>query len=295
MRRALLALVVVLAGCAGGDDSQRELPPGSRVSIGVVDGERLIGEGARVEVNKVNNAGGIGGAATIQLVRGTARELLGRGVRILVLPCREGLVESVQAVRRTSALAIAPCDDGVLDPRLRRVFTTGLSPQGQADALDDHVGGKARRVLPAQTARGERVARLLELESGGDATVSPDAIERVHPPPGTPDGTLFGAPGFPEPGSRTDEFYERFKAVYGRRPETILAALAADSIDVLSDSIELAGSPQPGLVATELRKGLEVGAVLGDIEFSGGSTRPSKVPAVVVRFSDGRLRIVAGP
>jgi ABC-type branched-subunit amino acid transport system substrate-binding protein len=159
--------------------------------------------------------------------------------------------------------------------------------------LDDHVDGKARRLLPAQTPRGTRVARLLELETGGEATVSPDAIVRVHAPPGTPDGTLFGAVGFPDPGSRTDEFYERFKAVYGRRPETILAALAADSIDVLSDAIEVSGSPQSGLVATELRKGLEVGAVLGEIEFPGGTNRPSKVPAVVVRYSDGRLRTVS--
>jgi hypothetical protein len=293
VRRALLALVVVLAGCAGGGDDERELPPNSRVAIGIVDGERLIAEGARVEANKVNNAGGIGGAATIELVRGSARELLARGVRLLLLPCREGVVEAARAVDATRALAIAPCDNGVLDPGLRRVFTTGLSPSGQAQAIDDHVEGKAQRVLAAHTPRGERVARLLELESGGDATVSPDAIVRVHAPPGTPDGTLFGAVGFPDPGSRTDEFYERFKAVYGRRPETILAALAADSIDVLSDAIELAGSPQPGLVATELRKGLEVGAVLGDIEFPGGTNRPSKVPAVVVRYSDGRLRTVS--
>jgi hypothetical protein len=48
VRRALLALVVVLAGCAGGEDDERELPPNSRVSIGIVDGERLIREGARV-------------------------------------------------------------------------------------------------------------------------------------------------------------------------------------------------------------------------------------------------------
>jgi ABC-type branched-subunit amino acid transport system substrate-binding protein len=293
VRRALLALVVVLAGCAGGGDDERELPPNSRVTIGIVDGERLIAEGARVETNKINNAGGIGGAATIQLVRGTAQELLARGVRLVVLPCRDGLVEAARAVNSTKALAIAPCDDGVLDPQLRRVFTTGLSPRGQADALCDHVDDRANRVLPARTERGARVSRLLELERGGDATVSPDAIERVHAPPGTPDGTLFGAAGFPDPGSRTDEFYERFKAVYGRRPETILAALAADSIDVLSDAIELAGSPQPGLVATELRKGLEVGAVLGDIEFPGGTNLPSKVPAVVVRYSDGRLRIVS--
>ncbi len=292
MRRALLALVVVLAGCTGSDEPELELPPNSRVTIGIVDGERLIAEGARVEVNKVNNAGGIGGAATIVLARGSARELLANGVRLLVLPCREGLVEAAKAADAASAFAIAPCDDGVLDPGLRRVFTTGLSPRGQAEAVDDHVDGHARRVLRAETPRGRRVARLLELETGGEAIVSPDAIERVHPPPGTPDGTLFGAAGFPEPGSRTDEFYERFKSVYGRRPETILAALAADAIDVLSDSIELAGSPQPGLVANELRKGLEVGAVLGDIEYPGGTNRPSKVPAVVVRLSDGRLRVV---
>ena len=39
-------------------------------------------------------------------------------------------------------------------------------------------------------------------------------------------------------------------------------------------------------------KGAET-AVLGDIEFPGGTNRPSKVPSVVVRYSDGRLRTVS--
>jgi ABC-type branched-subunit amino acid transport system substrate-binding protein len=293
VRRALLALVVVLAGCTGSDEPERELQPGTRVSIGIVDGERLIGEGARVEANKINNAGGIGGAATIALVHGTARELLAHGVRLLVLPCRAGVVESARAADERGALAVAPCDDGVLDPALSRVFTTGLSPHDQAEALNDHVDGAARR-LAARTLRGARVARLLPLDERGDELVSPDAVERATAPPVVPDGTLFATYGFPEPGSRTDEFYERFKAVYGRRPETILAALAADAVDVLSDAIELAGSPDPALVVAELDDGLEVGTVLGEVEFPGGTNRPSKTPFVIVRLSDGKLRIV-GP
>ncbi len=278
----------------GEDEPERELQPGGHLTVGIVDGERLIREGARVEVNRVNNAGGIGGALTVELARGTVSELLGAGVRLLVLPCRKGLVEAARAADAQGALALAPCDNGVLDPGLRRVFTTGLAPAAQADVLSDYVDGEVQRVLPPATPRGARVQRLLSLETGGESVVSPDAPERVTPPPGAPEGTLFATYGFPEPGSRTDEFYERFRAVYTRRPETILAALAADSIDVLSEAVELAASVQPGLVATELRKGLEVRAVLGEIKFPGETNRPD-APAVIIRLDNGRLRVVSGP
>jgi hypothetical protein len=288
-RLALLPLAAALVvGCGGEDEPERELVPGA-VRIGVVDAERLVAEGVRVEANRINNAGGIAAAVAVDLERGSIVELLDAGVRLLVLPCREGLLEAVRAVEEGEALAVAPCDDGRLDTVPERVFTTGLSPAAQADALEDRVDGAAR-VLTAQTLRGRRVAALLGLEAEGASQVSPDAPERAQTPPDAPDGTLFATYGFPQPGSRTDEFFERFRAVYGRRPESIVAALASDALTVLATAIEEAAALEPALVAAALREGMEARGVLGEIEFPGDTNRAS-VEAVIVRLRGGRLRV----
>jgi hypothetical protein len=287
---SLLALVAVLASCGGDDEPERELQPGGTVTIGIAVGERLVAEGARVEANRVNNAGGVGGALTIRLARGTVPDLLARGVRLFVLPCRLGLAGAAAAVSGGGAFAVAPCDDGMLAGSPRVVFT-GLSPGDQALALSDYVGGEAARKLPARTARGERVDALLGLENGGSSIVSPDAPERVVAPSGAPEESLFATFGFPEPGSRTDEFYERFRAVYGRRPETILSALGADAVNALAGAIELAASTRPDLVAAEVRKGFEVRGVLNELSFPGDTNR-AEVGAVIVRLRGGKLRVV---
>ena len=290
LRLGLLALVALLAACGGEDEPERELQPGGTVTIGIVTGERLVAEGARVEANRVNNAGGVGGALTIRLARGTVPDLLARGVRLFVLPCRLSLAGAASAVSRAGAFAVAPCDDGVLEGSQRVVFT-GLSPRAQAAALSDYVGGEAARELAPETARGARVEPFLGLENGGASIVSPDAPERVVAPPGAPEESLFATFGFPEPGSRTDEFYERFRAVYGRRPETILSALGADAVNALSAAIELAVSTRPDLVAAEVEKGFEVRGMLNELSFPGDTNR-AEVDAVIVRLRDGKLRVV---
>jgi hypothetical protein len=286
---ALFAAVVVLAGCGGADEPERELQPGGSVTIGIVDGERLVREGARVEANRINNAGGVGGALTVRLARGTVEDLLARGVRLFVLPCRLELAAAVRAVSEAGAFGVAPCDDGVVQESERVVFT-GLSPRVQADALADFVGGEAVRELAPETARGARVEAILGLERGGASIVSPDAPERVVAPPGAPEESLFATFGFPEPGSRTDEFYERFRAVYGRRPETILSALGADALNALSGAIELAASTRPALVAAAVQEGFEVRGVLNELSFPGDTNR-ADVEAVIVRLRDGKLRV----
>ena len=283
-------MALALAGCGGKDDPERELQQGGTVTIGIVDGERLIAEGARVEANRLNNAGGVGGALTIRLARGTVADLLSRKVRLFVLPCRLGLADAVSVASEARAFAVAPCDDGVLQGTPRVAFT-GLSPRAQADALDDFVGGEAARELAPETARGAHVKPFLSLEIGGASIVSPDAPERVVAPPGAPEETLFATFGFPEPGSRTDEFYERFRAVYGRRPETILSALGADAVNALAGAIELAASTRPNLVAAAVREGFEVRGVLSELSFPGDTNR-AEVDAVIVRLRDGKLRIV---
>ncbi len=287
----VLLAAALLAGCGGEDEPERELEPGA-VRIGVVDAERLVAEGARVEANRINNAGGIAGELAIDLERGSATELLDAGVRFVVLPCRRGLAAAARAVEARGALAVAPCDDGRLEPVPPRVFVSGLAPAAQAEALEDRVDESAR-LLPPTTRRGRRVAALLRLESEGPIQVSPDAPERPQEPPEAPEGTLFATFGFPQPGGRTDDFFERFRAVFGRRPESILAALSSDALTLLAKGIEEAASVEPELVAAELREGLDARGVLGDLELPGGTNR-AEVEAVIVRLNDGRLRVDPG-
>lgn len=294
----LLAAVAALAGCAG-DDEDDELPPGSvaRIGVAAVPGgrEALVPRGVQVAAAAINAAGGIGGAARIELVIGPVERLLDRGIRLLVLPCdQQGALAGARLVQRRGAVAVAPCDDGIL-PSLSRVFQAGLSPQVQADLLADRLAEPVS-FLPPATQRGRLVERLLSERLqvvGSEPTAGTDAPERVLPPADAPDGVLFVTYGFPEPGTETDEFYERYKALFGRRPFSIVAALAADALGVLAAAIEIAATTEPGPVAAVIgEEGVEVAGALGEIEFPGGTTQPSKVPAVVLRVERGRYRVV---
>lgn len=260
--------------------------------IGIVQGEPIVAEGARVAAAEINNAGGIQGAVNVVLVRGSVQDLLRRGVRFLVLPCRNGVLAAARAVERAGAVAVAPCDDGELPKSLRQTFTAGLSPATQAKALESYLGDDGARLLPADTPRGRRVSSLLDLHTGGSRPVGADAPEQVQPPAGAPNGTVYATYGFPEPGSETDEFYERYRALYGRRPDSIVAVLGADALDVLASAIDSAETTEHTRVAEELRTGISLGGVLGVIEFTGGTNR-AKVDAAIVQIEDGRLKLVA--
>jgi ABC-type branched-subunit amino acid transport system substrate-binding protein len=297
VRRAvcLLAALAALTGC-GSEDEDLELLPGSVARIGIATGserrDALVPNGVQVAATSINSAGGIGGAAAIQLVVGPVERLLSRGIRLLVLPCDAAAARAgALAASRGGAVAMAPCDDGAL-PRARTVFATGLSPARQAEVLAEHVDGRAT-LLQARSERGRRVhVELRELLVGpGTELVSPEAPERVLPAAHS-DGTLYATYGFPEPGSETDEFYERYRALFDRRPVSIVAALAADALTALANAIEEAGTTDPGRVADVIRQdGIEISGVLGKLEFRGGSSR-AKVTAVVLRVERGRYQVV---
>lgn len=294
-RPAALVAAAVLAGCGG--ENEAEIRPGP-ITIGVVAarGERepLVLRGVQVAGAAVNAFGGIGGAAPIELVVGTLEELLDRNLRLLVLPCEQAAARSAALIAQArGATAVAPCDDGAI-PTLSRVFTTGLSPAAQAEALagllQEPVG-----LAPPETRRGRVVARLLaeRVRVGSSApSAGTDAPERVRPPNEALEGSVYVTYGFPEPGNELDEFYERYKAMFGRRPGSIVAALAGDALHVLAIAIEEAASPDPLAVAAQIRdEGVEVGGVLGTIEFADGSTKPTN-EWVALRVERGRYRVI---
>ena len=297
MRRAvaLLALALV-AGCGGGDDDP-EIRPGL-LRIGVIAApsarDQLVRRGVHVAAVQVNDAGGIGGAAPIELVTGTPTRLIARGVRLFVLPCDQVAARTAAGVvRRERATAVAPCDDGP-DLPSARVFATGLPPEAQAAALAD-VAPQPAALAPTRTERGREVERRLaehvELVSS-EPTIGADAPEAVRPPGDALPGVVYVTYGFPEPGSEVDEFYERYKAIFHRRPESIVAALGADALAVLAAAIEEAGSPDPDAVTRQIHdEGVEVAGVVGTIEFAGDGAS-AETEWVALRVEDGRYRVV---
>lgn len=294
-RPAPLLAALLLAGCGGGDEE--EIRPGP-VTLGVVaaPGDRdLVVRGVQAAAAAQNAFGGIGGAAPIELAVGPVDALLERNVRLVVLPCDQATArEAAETLQARGGTAVAPCDDGAIPP-LPRVFPTGLSPSAQADALADLVEEPVG-LAPPQTRRGRLVARLLaervRVGTSGP-TAGTDALRTVLPPPDAPEGALYVTYGFPEPGSELDEFYERYKAMFGHRPPSVVAALAADALDVLATAIEEAATPDPIAVASQIRdEGIEVGGVLGTIEFDGSGTKP-RTPWVALRIESGRNSVVS--
>jgi ABC-type branched-subunit amino acid transport system substrate-binding protein len=293
-RPAAVLAAVLLAGC-GGDEE--EIRPGP-VTLGVVAAPAdrdVVLRGVQVAAAAQNAFGGIGGAAPIQLVVGPVDALLERDVLLVVLACDQTTArEAAETLQAGGATAVAPCDDGAI-PALPRVFPTGLSPSAQADALADLVAEPVG-LAPPQTRRGRLVARLLaeRVRVGtSEPTAGTDAPETVLPPPDAPEGGLYVTYGFPEAGSELDEFYERYKAMFGHRPPSVVPALAADALDVLATAIEEAATPDPVAVANQIRdEGIEVGGVLGTIEFDGSGTKP-RTPWVAIQVESGRYRVVS--
>jgi ABC-type branched-subunit amino acid transport system substrate-binding protein len=294
-RRAALLAAVVLAGCGGGEEDEIRQGP---IRLGVVaaadEREPQVLRGVQVAAAVVNAFGGIGGAAPIELAYGTTEQLLERDVRLLVLPCEPAAARAAaQEAQARGATAVAPCDDGSL-PRLPRVFPTALPPAAQAEALEGLVDEPVGLVPPA-TRRGRLVARLLSerVRVGASVpTAGTDAPEAARPPADAPEGVLYVTYGFPEPGNELDEFNERYKAMFGHRPTTVVAALAGDALDVLATAIEEAASPEPLAVADQIRReGIEVGGVLGTIDFEGSTSVP-RTAWVALRVEGGRYSVV---
>ena len=85
------------------------------------------------------------------------------------------------------------------------------------------------------------------------------------------DSALVAAP---IAGSELDEFYERYKALFGGRPSSSVPALGYDALKVLAAAAERAGTPNRAAVMRTVREGLEVGGAFGAIRYEDGSTQP---------------------
>lgn len=62
------------------------------------------------------------------------------------------------------------------------------------------------------------------------------------------EGFVFTTSGFPVEGTPLGDFYDRYEAVTGKRPDCIFYALGYDEIYAVKQAIETAGSAEPGAI-----------------------------------------------
>lgn len=165
--------------------------------------------------------------------------------------------------------------DGVLRIRLvdGRAEADGSYAQPAQRLLQ---GGARALILPC----GGALRALAVIARRGDALgLAPCADEEEALPPEVV-GTGLGRDSpvmdrRPEPGGELDEFYERYKALFGRRPSSSVPALGYDAVKVLATAVDVADSPRRALVEHELRDEFELVGAFGTIRYERGRLRPT--------------------
>jgi ABC-type branched-subunit amino acid transport system substrate-binding protein len=323
---AAVAAALLVAGC-GSSTPEPELRPGV-LRIGVVTPrnhmESEIVNGVRVAVRELDRDGGIDHKVRLHTVFGTSERLAGVGVRVVVLPCGERAQEAAAEVaRRRRALMLEPCNTG-LWRRFARLWPVSASPAQEADAVAayaDREGHDRVAVLGdsllrrAFRRRGIRRTTLRHADAvavGLEAPAADEAVARLRrrgidvPVIATHrlddaaairryrralEGVTFTTFAYPEPGLETDEFYERYRAVTGRRPQSSVAALGYDAIRVLDSAVNEAVSTEPRALNASM-PGLDAYGATGKISYPERGGRDPAVSLVLVKVERGSLVLV---
>jgi branched-chain amino acid transport system substrate-binding protein len=109
------------------------------------------------------------------------------------------------------------------------------------------------------------------------------------------DGVYFSTHAYVQPDSPKPvvrRFVAAYQKAYGRAPENAFAALGYDTLKLVADAVERAGSAEPTRIRDALAatKGFE--GVTGTIGYSGGSRVPKK-GVTIIRVAGGRLQFAA--
>ncbi len=109
------------------------------------------------------------------------------------------------------------------------------------------------------------------------------------------DGVYFSTHAYVQPDSPKPvvrRFVAAYQKAYGRAPENAFAALGYDTLKLVADAVERAGSAEPARIRDALAatKGFE--GVTGTIGYSGGSRVPKK-GVTIIRVAGGRLQFAA--
>jgi ABC-type branched-subunit amino acid transport system substrate-binding protein len=106
-------------------------------------------------------------------------------------------------------------------------------------------------------------------------------------------GVTFATFGFPVPGTKLDEVYERYRLAYGSRPDGSEVQLGFNAIRVVDGAVDAARSTDPRAVAAAL-PGLSVGGAGGVLDYPDSGSRQPRADVAVVQVDGGRLDLVHG-
>jgi branched-chain amino acid transport system substrate-binding protein len=255
-----------------------------------------------------------------------ARRLVRDGARVLVLPCDAAAERAVaDSARGRKVLLLATCNyDPALVDRTPLLWAVGMGANLEAAALADHVLAKGYTrlyVAPPRSVDGRRLARYFDAAAAqrslilttrpkrADAIVSvlsaraTVALSKRSPKPvlGTDladsreilraEGVTYTTFGYPDPGFATDEFYERYRAHFGVRPDSSSAGLAYAAILLFERAVNKAESAALPLVTHELR-GLEMESPLGHLTYADSGDRNPGIKVALVQVKDGKLQLL---
>lgn len=91
-----------------------------------------------------------------------------------------------------------------------------------------------------------------------------------------------------ERSSTTGEFARAYRAEYGYPPENAFSALGYDTVNLLADAINRAGSGDPKAILEALKNTSEFKGVTGKISYQNGSHIPNK-DVTMISLTDGRI------
>ena len=312
MRAVLLAAVLALgaAACGGSSSSPKpKLRPGT-LTVGAVVAsarDRVIARGARIGVGEVNNVGGIDGKVRLRLLTAPdAPALIRGGARVVLLPCAAGDQARAQAaLAGRDALALATCNDRPPGT----AWPVGPSLADRADALFSTLRGREVKTISLRAATpalrraaarwgiGVDPSAPTVVTGGGWPTVPPAGpaygLDELDTAVGRRDGVTYATFGYPVPGTKLDEVYERYRLAYGSRPEGSEVQLGYNGIRVVDDAVDKAKSTDPRAVAVVL-PGLSVGGAGGVLDYPDGGSHQPHADVAVVQVADGHLDLVHG-
>jgi hypothetical protein len=144
---------------------------------------------------------------------------------------------------------------------------------------------------------GVDVGRGPTVTGGGWASLptsgSAYGLDQLDTTAGRRDGVTYATFGYPVPGTKLDEVYERYRLAYGSRPEGSEVQLGYNGIRVVDDAVDKAKSVDPRVVAAVL-PGLSVGGAGGELDFPDGGSHQPRADVAVVAVAGGRLDLVHG-
>ena len=311
MRAVLLAAVLAFgaAACGGSASSapKGKLRPGT-LTVGAVVAsarDRVIARGARIGVGEVNNVGGIGGKVKLRFrTSPDAAALVRGGARVVLLPCAaHDQARAQAALAGRDVLQLATCNGRPPGA----AWAVGPSVADRWDALFGTLRGRGvksvslRGATPALRSAASRwgVAATSGpvVTGGGWATVPASGaaygLDGLDTAAGRRDGVTYSTFGYPTPGTKLDEIYERYRLAYGSRPEGRVVQLGYNGIRVVDDAVDKAKSTDPRAV-TAVLPGLSVGGAGGTLDFPKGGSHQPRADVAVVEVSERQLDLVHG-